>query len=140
GLKAHSRSGAPVMQNLRLFVKFLADPMAAEFAHHAVSIGFRVLLDGGADVAQERARPYRPDSQPHALVGRLAKALCLDRGLLDDQIVAKAVELARGDSWFHARGHEIEHFRGELTGNPHALDLIVSLQMYRHARQQKCEG
>src|SRR5712691_2947946 len=53
--------------------------MAAEFAHHAVSVAFGMLLDGRAHVAQKSTGAYRPDAEPHAFVGGLAQALRLNR-------------------------------------------------------------
>jgi len=56
--------------------------------------------------------------------------------LIDDQVMAKTVELAGRDpglTW----GDEVEHFPGEFPGNAHALDLLRSLQMYRHAFSKK---
>jgi len=69
------------VQNLRFLVEFLADPVAAEFAHHAVALAFRVLLDDRAHVAEKGSGENFADAQPHALVGGLAQSLGLYRGL-----------------------------------------------------------
>src|SRR5712672_2884200 len=209
GLETRAGSGATIVQHLRLFVEFTPDPMAAELAHHAVAVAFGMLLDRGTDVTEKSPGPHRPDAQPHALVGGLAQALCLDGGfsdvvhaagiavktvfdhrdvdiqdiarlehalprnavadlvvdrgadrlrkglvagrrvvqrsgdrllLLDDQVMAEAVELAGRDAWLDTRGDEIEHFAGELPGDAHALDFLGGLQIYRHASAKKCEG
>src|SRR5262249_13815505 len=80
-LQAHAGARAPIVQHLRLLVEFPADAVAAELAHHAVAVSLGVLLYRGADVAEKSAGADRPDAEPHAFVGRLAKALRLDRGL-----------------------------------------------------------
>src|SRR5256714_210071 len=208
-LEARTGPGASVVQNLRLFVEFSPDSMAAELAHDAVAVGFGVLLDRRADVTEKGPGAHLADAEPHALVGRLAQPLCLDgrladivhaagiavkavldhgdvdiedvaclehalarnamadlvvdrgadrlrkglvagrgivqrRGdrllLLDDQVMAKTIELAGRDSGLDVRSDEVEHFPGELSGDAHALDFLGSLQMYRHASAKKCEG
>src|SRR3954466_7105497 len=80
-LQAHALAGAAVVQHLRLFVEAPADAVAAEFAHHAETLAFRVLLDGGAYVTQGHARTHHRDALPHAFVSRLAQAPRLDRRL-----------------------------------------------------------
>src|SRR5258706_16238043 len=69
GLELRALVGAPIVQDLRLFVKALADPVAAEFAHDAVPIALGMALDGEADIAEGRAGAHRGDALPHALVG-----------------------------------------------------------------------
>ena len=56
GLAARAGAGLAVVQHLRLFVEVAADAVAAEFAHHREAVLLGVLLDGGADVAEVRAR------------------------------------------------------------------------------------
>src|SRR5438552_4192525 len=205
-LEARTGPGASVVQNLRLFVEFSPDSMAAELAHDAVAVGFGVLLDGRADVTEKGSGAYLADAEPHAFVSRLAQSLCLDgrlsdivhaagiavktvldhgdvdiedvarlehalpwdpvadlvvdrgadrlrkglvagrgivqrRGdrllLLDDQVMAKTVELPSRDARLDARGDEVEHFPGELPGDAHALDFLGGLQIYRHAFSKK---
>ena len=48
--------GAAVVQHLRLLVELAADAVAAELAHDREAVAFGVALDGGADVAEMRAR------------------------------------------------------------------------------------
>src|SRR5437016_2510080 len=86
-LEARAGSGASVVQNLRFFVEFSPDSMAAELAHDAVAMGFGVLLDGRADVTEKGPGAYLADAEPHSLVGRLAQPPCLD-GRLPDVIHA----------------------------------------------------
>src|SRR5438093_13457323 len=52
-LEARAGSGASVVQNLRFFVEFSPDSMAAEFAHDAVAVAFGVLLDRRAAVTEK---------------------------------------------------------------------------------------
>jgi hypothetical protein len=75
--------GLAVVQDLRLLVEAPSDAVAAELAHHAVAVRLGVLLDREADVAEGRARMHRADALPHALVGDLAQATRLHRGLAD---------------------------------------------------------
>src|SRR6267143_6504672 len=77
-LEARAGPGASVVQNLRLFVEFSPDSMAAELAHDAVAVRFGVLLDRRADVTEKGPGVYFADAEPHALVSGLAQALCLD--------------------------------------------------------------
>jgi len=62
-LKAHAGSGASVVQDLRFLVEFLADPVAAEFTHHAVAPAFRVLLDDRTHVAEKGSGANSADAQ-----------------------------------------------------------------------------
>src|SRR6266849_70283 len=202
GLEARAGSRASVVQNLRFFVEFSPDSMAAEFAHDAVAVAFGMLLDRRAVVTEKSPGAHLADAEPHTLVRGLAQPFCLDRRfadvvhaagiavktvfdhgdvdiqdisglehalpgnavadlvvdrgadrlrkglvagrsvvqrggdrllLLDDQVMAKTVELAGRDSRLDARADEVEHFPGELPGNAHALDLLGCLQVYRHA-------
>src|SRR6266581_2910930 len=208
-LETRAGSRASIVQNLRLFVEFSPDSMAAELAHDAVTVAFGMLLDRRADVTEKSPGAHLADAEPHALVSGLAQPLRLnggfadivhaagiavkavfnhgdvdiqdvprlehalpwnavadlvvDRGadrlrkglvaggsvvqrsrdrllLLDDQVMAKTVELAGRDSRLDARGDEVEHFRGELPGDAHAPDFLGGLQMYSHASAKKCEG
>src|SRR5712692_171460 len=208
-LEARAGSGASVVQNLRLFMEFSPDSMAAELAHDAVAVRFSMLLDRRADVTEKSPGAHLTDAEPHALVSGLAQPLCLDRRfadvvhaagiavktvldhgdvdiqdiaglehalpwnavadlvvdrgadrfrkglvagrgviqrggdrllLLDDQIMAKTVEFAGGDSGLDVRGDEVKHFPGKLPGDAHALDFLGGLQMYGHASAKKCEG
>src|SRR6266850_6438819 len=82
-LEARAGSGASVVQNLRLFVEFSPDSMAAELAHDAVAVRFGVLLDRRADVTEKSPGVYFADAEPHALVSGLAQALCLDGRFAD---------------------------------------------------------
>src|SRR6266704_1037625 len=78
-----SGTGASVVQNLRFFVEFSPDSMAAEFAHDAVAVAFGMLLDRRADVTEISSGAHLPDAEPHALVSGLAQPFCLDRRLAD---------------------------------------------------------
>jgi hypothetical protein len=51
--------------------------------------------------------------------------------------MAKAIELARRDSRSDARGYKVEHLAGEFPGDAHALDILGSFQMDRHASNKK---
>src|SRR5260221_670623 len=82
-LKACAGSGACVVQNLRLFVEFPSDSMAAELAHDGVAVGFGVLLNRRADVTEKCPGAHLADAEPHALVSGLAQPLCLDGGFAD---------------------------------------------------------
>src|SRR5882672_8253069 len=82
-LEARAGSGASVVQNLRFFVEFPPDSMAAELAHDAVAMAFGVLLDRRADVTEKGPGVHVPDAEPHALVCGLAQPLCLDRRVAD---------------------------------------------------------
>ena len=81
GLELFQRAGAAVMQHLRLFMEYLADAVAAEFADHAVACLLRMLLDHEADVAEVGAGPDLRNAQPHAFVGDVAEALGENRRL-----------------------------------------------------------
>src|SRR5690606_19456400 len=74
GLQLQACSRAPVMQDLRFFMKALSDAVAAEFLDDAVPLGFGMLLDGRADVAQRGTGSDRLDAQPKAFVGCLAQS------------------------------------------------------------------
>src|SRR6266853_2995402 len=206
GLEARAGSRASVVQNLRFFVKFSPDSMAAELAHDAVAVAFGVPLDCRPDVTKKSPGVHRPDAEPHTFVRGLAQSfrldrrfadvvhaagiavktvfdhgdvdiqdisglehalpgnavadLVVDRGadrlrkglvagrsvvqrgrdrllLIDDQVMAKTVELAGRDPGLDMGGDEVEHFPGEFPGNAHALDLLRGLQMYRHAFSKK---
>src|SRR6266853_3728726 len=82
-LEARTGPGASIVQNLRLFVEFPPDSMAAELAHDAVAVGFGVLLDCRADVTEKGPGAHLADAEPHALVSGLAQPLCLDGGFAD---------------------------------------------------------
>src|SRR6267143_5623740 len=124
---------------------------------HAAGIAVKTVFDHGDVDIQDVAR------LEHALARNTVADLVVDRGadrlreglvagrrvvqrsgdrllLLDDQVMAEAVELAGRDARLDARGDEVEHFPGELPGDAHALDLLGGLQMYRHASAKKCEG
>src|SRR6266850_5446938 len=67
-LEARAGSGASVVQNLRLFVEFSPDSMAAELAHDAVAVRFGVFLYRRADATEKGPGVYFADAEPHALV------------------------------------------------------------------------
>src|SRR6185437_961485 len=73
--------GTSVVQDLRLLVEASPDAVPAELAYHAVAVGLRVTLHGVADIAQRGARTHGVDALPHRLVGDVAQALRLHRGL-----------------------------------------------------------
>src|SRR5258708_28024352 len=72
-LEARARSGASVVQNLRLFVEFSPDSVPAELAHDAVAVRFGMLLDRRADVTEKSPGAHLTDAEPYALVGGLAQ-------------------------------------------------------------------
>ncbi len=82
------------MQYLRLFVEYLADAVATEFADYAVAGFFSVLLDHIADIAQMRARFDLGNAQPHALVGDVAQAFGHDRRFADVEHAAGVAVIA----------------------------------------------
>ena len=82
-LKLEAAAGFAVVQHLRVFMKLLADAVAAEFAHHGITAGLRVPLNGMADIAQGGARFDLGNAAPHAFVGDVAQALGLGRGRAD---------------------------------------------------------
>jgi hypothetical protein len=53
-LQLRAGAGLAVVQDLRVFVEFLADAVAAKFADHGEAILFGVFLDDGADIAEMR--------------------------------------------------------------------------------------
>src|SRR5690606_32243169 len=61
-----------------------ADAVAAVFAHHRETLGFGVLLDGVADVAQGGARADGADAAEHGLAGHVDQAPGLDAGFADE--------------------------------------------------------
>ena len=66
------------MQDLGFLVEFPADPVPAELTHHAVPVGFGVLLYRVPDIAEMRPGAHCLDAPPEALEGHLAQAACLD--------------------------------------------------------------
>src|SRR6266705_2955608 len=82
-LETRAGSRASIVQNLRLFVEFSPDSMAAELAHDAVAVGFGMLLDRRADVTEKSPGTHLTDAEPHALVSGLAQPFCLDRRFAD---------------------------------------------------------
>jgi len=64
----------PDMDDVRLVVKQVAEPMPAEIPHHAHVLALDIALDGGPDVAGGRARPDHRDAAHHRLVGDLDQA------------------------------------------------------------------
>ena len=66
------------MENLRLFVELPADPMAAEFADHAIAVALGVLLYRVPDIAEVRARAHRLDAAPQAIECHFAESPRLD--------------------------------------------------------------
>ena len=87
-------AGLAVMQDLRVFMKFLADAVAAKFPHDGITARFRVFLDGMTDVAQRSARFDLLDASPHTLVGDVAKALGLRGGGADAEHAAGITVIA----------------------------------------------
>src|SRR5258706_3731400 len=121
---------------------------------HAAGIAVKTVFDHRnvdiQDVARlEHAFPRNSVSDLVVDRGadRLREGLVAGRGvvqrgrdrllLIDDQVMAKTVELAGRDPGLDMGGDEVEHFPGEFPGNAHALDLLRSLQMYRHAFSKK---
>src|SRR5712692_5157333 len=140
------------------FVRGLAQSVSLDrrFADvvHAAGIAVKTVFDhGDVDIQDisglEHALPRNAvaDLVVDRGADRLRKGLVAGRSvvqrggdrllLLDDQVMAKTVELAGRDSRLDARGDEVEHFPGELPGNAHALDLLGCLQVYRHASNKK---
>ncbi|CAJ6303506.1 Uncharacterised protein [Burkholderia pseudomallei] len=93
-LELDARARAPVVDDLRVLVEHRADAVTAVFAHDAVALRFRMLLDRVADVAEMRAGPHLVDAEPHAFVGGLHEALREDRALADDEHPARVAEIA----------------------------------------------
>ncbi|MNI59518.1 hypothetical protein D3C73_1146850 [compost metagenome] len=86
----HARAGLAIMQHLRIFVETLADAVTAEFTHDRKPIGFGVLLDGVAHVAQGGAVLDLLDALPHTLEGDLGQAARQD-GLFTHGVHAAGV-------------------------------------------------
>src|SRR5258706_12170581 len=79
------QSGArtAVVQDLRLFMEFAADPVTAKFAHDAAAITLGAALDRVANVAQAGAGAHFGDAAPHTFVRDFAEAARLDRRIAD---------------------------------------------------------
>src|SRR5688572_10660135 len=126
-LERHAGAGAPVVQDLRLLVELAADAVAAEFAHHRIAVLLGVRLDGGAQVAQPRARAHLADAEPHAFVRHLDQAARLYARLADIEhaarVAVKAV-LDHGDV-------DVEDVAG--LENPVAGDAMADLVVDRGA-------
>src|SRR5450830_41005 len=83
GFQFHARTGAAVVQDLRLFVEHLADAVAAELANHREAVLFSVLLDHFTDIAQAAAGFDDFNGLVHAFLGHLGQALGPDRHSAD---------------------------------------------------------
>src|SRR3546814_8129390 len=79
-LECRSRAGAADMDHFRAVVEHAAQAMAAEIAHDAIAVLFRVPLNGMADVAQRVAGLRLLYAQHQAFIGDLDQAARLDRG------------------------------------------------------------
>jgi hypothetical protein len=82
-----------------------------------------LMVDRGADGLGERAVPGR------RIVERRGHGF-LDP---DHMVVAKVIELARGDTRAHVGRDEVEHFGSQAPGDAHALHLFRALQDYGHS-------
>src|SRR5205823_13040904 len=80
--------------DLRLLVELAADAVAAELAHDREPGFLGARLDGGADIAQARTRANAADAFPHALVGDVDEAACLDARLADVKHAAAVAVVA----------------------------------------------
>src|SRR5262249_17486764 len=89
-----------------------------------------LMIHRGADRLRERLVAGR------RVVQRRGDGLLL----LDDEVVAQAVELSGRDARLDPVGDEVEHLGGELAGDAHVVDLFGRLQVYRHAPEKKSEG
>src|SRR5207302_1062761 len=65
----HVRRSLVVVRHRRFGVELLADPVAHEGSHHAISILAGVFLDGPADVMDATAGANGADAVHHALTG-----------------------------------------------------------------------
>src|SRR5690606_30661353 len=67
---------------------------------------------------------------------RLGEALVVERGrvraVVDDELVAQAIELAGGDSGSDVRADEVEHRSGEATARAHLLEFGGGLELDGH--------
>ena len=88
-LQAQPRPRAPVVQHLRLLVKFAADAVSAEFAHDAETVPFGIALYRVADIAEVGARPDGLDAAPHALIGDITQPARLYGRLPDIEHAAR---------------------------------------------------
>src|SRR3546814_11805124 len=78
-LECRSRAGAADMDHFRAVVEHAAQAMAAEIAHDAIGVLFRVPLNGMAAVAQSVAGSRLLYAPPQAFIGYLDQAARPDR-------------------------------------------------------------
>jgi len=85
---SYAGAGLAVVQHLRVFVKTFADAVAAVFTYHRKIVGFSMLLDNVADVAQMRAGFNLFDAEYHTFVCDLADAFGAHRWFADKKHLA----------------------------------------------------
>ena len=112
------------MQDLRGFVHFPADAVAAVFPHHAIAVPLGVFLNGVANIAESRAGAHLVNAFPHGLVGGFYQFVC-DGRYITDQIhftgVGDKPILFQGDIQIH----DIAVFQfARCTGHPVAHHFI----------------
>jgi len=81
----HARTRAAVVQHLRVLMEDLPDAVTAELAHDREARGFRVPLDGVADVAERGARAHLRDTEPETFPADVTQPPRCDRGLAGDE-------------------------------------------------------
>ena len=83
GLSTMPSPGAADVNDIGLVVEQLAEPMAAEIAHHAHMLGLDEGLDRLADIAGRGAGLDRGDAAHHAFISDLDQPLGAARNLAD---------------------------------------------------------
>jgi hypothetical protein len=146
-MPSHRRLAGDVDQLLGVGGGLAADDVhLGAVAEVAAQRGGDVEVD---DVAGEEHAVAR-DAVADDLVGRgadrLREALVVERrgvgAVLDDELVAQAIERAGGHARDDVRLDEVEHLRGEATGGAHLLDLCPALDLDGHvlAFAERAEG
>ena len=108
-------------------MKIAPDAVPAELPHDGEAMLFGICLDCRADVTQAPARAHLHDAEPHAFVGDLDQAACLDARLADAKHAAGvAVEALLYDR--HVDVQDIPALQHAVTGN-----AVADLMVYRSA-------
>src|SRR5690349_10243243 len=122
GLEGEPGARLAVVQDLRLLMELAADAVTAELAHDREPGFLGTRLDGGADVAQARARAHGADAFPHALVGDVDEAARLDARLADVEHAAAVAVVAVLD-YRDVDVQDVARLEDALTG--HAVADLV---------------
>jgi len=123
GFEDMAGARATVVQDLRLFVKFPADPMATKFTDHGIALRFGMTLDCMADITQGYTGFGHVDPETQAVIGSSGQSLGQNRRFADKEDLAGVTVVPILDD----RDVDIDHvagFESFLVRNTVADDMI----------------